>query len=229
MRLERDAGGEPSPRLAVGRKAHICDLREAGEELIDPNGPQVTIEVTRPDGTSVEQRTLAPTNATRWIFVPRPGYPDGTYTITVRQGDRVAIRGNIVLERASQPSIAVVPPAGFQGDVSAEGAPGDVFEVMLGGFPGPAEVPLYLYSTAQCTRVPTPTPSPEGEPNPDEEGPRTCYVTALPPARTNARGEAAYEFPSLPDDPPGTYYLTSSPADRSILSQFSLRTPGSNP
>jgi hypothetical protein len=153
---------------------------------------EIQIQVKYPDGRVKRDRISVPgyptpTRSTLWTSLP--GDPLGEYAVIATQGEGQAqhqAMTSFMMSAASKPHIMVLPNMG---------PPGTTFRFALAGFAPDKMVPLHLYrQDTSCT-----------------DAIAYCYVTSLPPANMDSRGEAIYMLRTQPDDPQGSYRVITEP------------------
>ena len=141
----------------------------------------VTIDVTLtlPDGT-VRTRAIPEPSPGSAVLVLEllPGEPIGIYSATATQGDLHAT-GSYEVFRAAFPRVYAAQPV--------SGRAGSLFSFALAGFTPGSQVGFDLYQNVDAGIY--------------------VYLTTLPPAITDAVGEATYALPTTPGDPQGLYCL----------------------
>jgi hypothetical protein len=148
----------------------------------------VTIDVTLtlPDGTVRAFAIPEPSRGSAVLVLELlPGEPIGIYTATATQGDLQAT-GSYEVFRAAFPRVHAAQPV--------SGPAGSLFSFALAGFTPGSQVGFDLYQNV--------------------DGGNYVYLTTLPPAITDAVGEAIYTLPTTPGDPQGLYcvvYRRASP------------------
>ena len=174
-----------------------------------PSSQNQVYTITGPGGTS-QQVTLKPPYS-RWRWAPRPGWPEGVYTITAAGNGygagtpvTTAATGTFTLKDASagatpgndgrvvavQANASINSAAVNSCNDGTYGAPGDNFELLLTGFSPNEAVDLYVYGTPGCTQAA-----------------KACFIAQLPPITVDAKGQAIVPFPSKDTDPKGRYVI----------------------
>jgi hypothetical protein len=153
----------------------------------------VTVATTQPDG-NVRRVTLNEPTETLYM---RPGTPLGRYEFVATAGGR-SIRGGFTVKAPAKRILLVSPES--NGNIRA----GRAVTVHLAGYRPSERVTLYLYRWIDHRDVNT------GETI-------FAYATSIGQTTIDGRGEAALNFPTEPDDPPGSYLVVSSPAQQNNL------------
>lgn len=147
----------------------------------------INFVLTLPDGS---QRDNDPNGLLRQVetggrVLILPSDPPGSYTLSAAQGDTSATT-TFEVGHATAPQILVLR--------RQNGAPGVAFEASLAGFPPTQPVQLYLYFTA-----------------PENTGAAPIFASILPPVAVNQFGEALLRIATAAGDPPGRYWIETSP------------------
>jgi hypothetical protein len=145
----------------------------------------VRLTIQGPDGIGRVINFPAGRLGTALTFQVGIGRPLGRYTVTVRQGTRVA-KAIFSLEATPTATMKIDPTIG---------PPGTTFKVTLATFP--PNTGLHIYRLAA---------------NNTDGSSRWEYVSALPMPQVNERGEAFITFQTHSDDPLGIYRLVAEVA-----------------
>lgn len=196
------AGGQALCVLPAGHAAPsdfgdptvTCTIEIEQDFTIYAYGPwtnqPVTLDLKRPDGqvTEVSAQTLSGPDGTvaYWNGVERVGAPLGSYSVAARQANQ-EVDGAFSIVAAS--SKIVRPQETALGATTAR--------IDLAGFDPNSSVSLlrYVYLTSAAD-FPTPT---------------FWFKDLLGPVHTDGRGEATYDLPINPADPPAEYGFQTDP------------------
>lgn len=170
--------GRTSSQLSV----EIADKRTICFEGFD--SPRLTLTLTKPGGSSEEVEVEG---STLWSFTPAIGDPIGVYTFVL--DDAASTEGTIEVLR---PSVPVM-----QGLVTTA-APGETFEVAVGGLTPSVRLFLYKYELKQH----------------NAPGEDWVFRTEVPLPAPDEDGNVVLMLPTEEGDPVGTYGLAAVPECR---------------